>query len=95
MVGRHHRPDGRELEQAPGDRQGQGSLACCSPRVAKSRTRLSDCTTAASQDSVSVVLGTIGLPRGAHSFFFFFFRFCADLLIVISSVCLLPQFDVE
>ena len=30
-VGRHHPLDGHELEQAPGDGDGQGSLACCSP----------------------------------------------------------------
>ena len=27
----HHRFDGHEFEQAPGDDEGQGSLACCSP----------------------------------------------------------------
>ena len=31
MVGRHHRPDGREYEQALGVGERQGSLACCSP----------------------------------------------------------------
>ena len=31
MVGWHHRLDGHELEQAPGDGKGQGILACCSP----------------------------------------------------------------
>ena len=30
MVGRHHRLNGREFEQAPRDGEGQGSLACCS-----------------------------------------------------------------
>ena len=30
-VGWHHRLDGRECEQAPGDGEGQGSLECCSP----------------------------------------------------------------
>ena len=28
MVGWHHRLDGHEFEQAPGDGEGQGSLAC-------------------------------------------------------------------
>ena len=32
MVGWHHWPNGHEFEQAPGDDEGQGSLACCSPR---------------------------------------------------------------
>jgi len=29
MVGWHHRLDGHEFEQAPGDGEGQGSLECC------------------------------------------------------------------
>ena len=29
MVGWHHRLDGREYEQGPGDSEGQGGLACC------------------------------------------------------------------
>ena len=31
MVGWHHRLNGREFEQTPGDGGGQGSLSCCSP----------------------------------------------------------------
>ena len=31
MVGWHHRLHGHEFEQAQGDGEGQGSLACCSP----------------------------------------------------------------
>ena len=31
MVGWHHRLNGPEFEQTPGDTEGQGSLACCSP----------------------------------------------------------------
>ena len=31
MVGWHHRLNGHEFEQDPGDGEGQGSLACCSP----------------------------------------------------------------
>ena len=30
MIGWHHRLNGDEFEQAPGDGQGQGSLVCCS-----------------------------------------------------------------
>jgi len=30
-VGWHHRLNGHEFEQAPGDGEGQGSLACRSP----------------------------------------------------------------
>ena len=31
LVGWHHRLHGHEFEQALGDSEGQGSLACCSP----------------------------------------------------------------
>ena len=35
MVGRHHKLNGYEFEQAPGYGEGQRSLACCSPWVHK------------------------------------------------------------
>ena len=31
MVGWHHQLKGHEFEHTPGDSEGQGSLACCSP----------------------------------------------------------------
>ena len=31
MVRQHYRLNGHEFEQTPGDSEGQGSLACCSP----------------------------------------------------------------
>ena len=31
MVGLHHGLNGHEFEQAPGDGDGRGILACCSP----------------------------------------------------------------
>ena len=31
MVGQHHQLNGHEFEQAAGDGEGEGSLACCSP----------------------------------------------------------------
>ena len=31
MIGWHHWLNGREFEQAPGDSEGQGGLACCNP----------------------------------------------------------------
>ena len=31
MVGWNHQLNGHKLEQTPGDSEGQGSLACCSP----------------------------------------------------------------
>ena len=35
MVGSNHGLNGHEFEQAPGDGDGQGGLACCSPRGCK------------------------------------------------------------
>ena len=35
MVGWHHRLNGHAFEQAPGDGDGQGRLASCSPRGRK------------------------------------------------------------
>ena len=32
MAGWHHRLNGQEFEQAPGDSEGRGGLGCCSPR---------------------------------------------------------------
>ena len=31
MMGRHHQLNGHESDQTPGDSEGQGGLACCSP----------------------------------------------------------------
>ena len=45
MIGWHHRLNGHEFEQTPGDGEGPGSLACYSHSVTKSGTRLSDWTT--------------------------------------------------
>ena len=35
MAGWHHRLNGHEFEQAPGDGEGHGSLTYCSPRGRK------------------------------------------------------------
>ena len=32
MIGWHHRLNGHEFEQTPGDGEGQETLACCSPQ---------------------------------------------------------------
>ena len=42
MVGWHHRLNGHEFEQTPGDSEGQGSLVCCSPRGHKVRYNFRD-----------------------------------------------------
>ena len=39
MVGWHHQLNGHGFEQTLGDNEGQGSLACCSPWVAKRQTK--------------------------------------------------------
>ena len=35
MIGWHHQRKACKSEQTPGDTEGQGSLACCSPRARK------------------------------------------------------------
>ena len=45
MVGWHHWLNGHEFEQAPGDGEGQRSLACCCPWCQKESTRLCEWTT--------------------------------------------------
>ena len=40
MLGWHHRLNGHESEQTPGDGDGQGSLVAAVHGVAKSQTRL-------------------------------------------------------
>ena len=35
LVRQHHQLNGHEFEQTPGDSEGQGTLACCSPWVRK------------------------------------------------------------
>ena len=42
MVGWHHQFNGPELEQTPGDGEGQGSLAAAVHGVEKSWTRFGD-----------------------------------------------------
>ena len=43
IAGWHHRCNGHELGQTPGDGDGQGGLACCRPRGCKESTgRLND-----------------------------------------------------
>jgi len=44
MVEWHHRLDGHEFEQTPGNVEGQGSLGCCSPWGMQSQTWLRDWT---------------------------------------------------
>ena len=48
MAGWHHRLDGHEYEQTPGDGDGQGGLACCGPRGRKE----SDATAVHNDDSL-------------------------------------------
>ena len=40
MIVWHHQLNGLEFEQAPGDGEGQVSLACCTHGMAKSETQL-------------------------------------------------------
>ena len=60
----HHQLDRHESEQVPGVGDGQGSLACFSPWVTKSRTRLSNWTTATSFPSLCFLTCKILIMNG-------------------------------
>ena len=55
MIGWHYIHNGHEFEQTPGDSEGHGSLACCSPWGCKSQTWLSDYTTTKGRYSLKFV----------------------------------------
>ena len=55
MVGWHHRLNGHEFEQDPGDGEGQESLACCSP-WSHSQTQLSNWITTTNTEALHVSL---------------------------------------
>ena len=59
-VGWHHRLNGYESEQTPGNSEGQGSLACCSP-WSHSQTRLSDWATTTATSKYFMVVYTVNL----------------------------------
>ena len=50
MVGWHHRLNEHEFEQVLGDAEGQGSLACCSPRGRKKSDKTKRLNKAERQD---------------------------------------------
>ena len=56
MVGWHHRLNGHEFEQTPGNSEGQGSLACCGSWGHKESDMTSNWTTTRSAMSVLTLL---------------------------------------
>ena len=75
MVGWHHRLDGHESEQTPGEGEGQGSLMCCSPWSHKESGKTEGKTEQQQQLIYNVVLLSAAQERGSvthtyiHSFF--------------------------
>ena len=63
MVDWHDQLNGYEFEQAPGDGEGQGSLASCSPRGCKELVATEQQQQEASVCARSVVSGSLP-PRG-------------------------------
>ena len=69
MVGWPHRLNGHEFEQALGDGEGQGSLACCSPWGRKE----SDTTEQLNKSKTSISLyicttSSLSIPLYLHCF---------------------------
>ena len=60
----HHRLNGCEFEQTPGDSEGLGSLACCSPRVTNGWTRLSKWTATITLNREAFTLSVFEMENG-------------------------------
>ena len=67
MAGWPHRLNGHEFDEAPGDGEGQGSLACCSPwgrkesdtteKLNKNKASISLCVWTTSSSSIHLLIG--------------------------------------
>ena len=62
MVEWHHRLNGHEFEQAPGDGEGQGGLVCCRPWSHK-------------ESDTTQQLNNNNLPSLIRSALFYFFKY--------------------
>ena len=60
MVGWHHQLDGHEFEQALGDGEEQGTLACCSPWGHKESNRTERLNNSNRMSDVNKIIGLIG-----------------------------------
>ena len=67
MVGWHHWLNGHEFEQIPGDSEGHGNLACCSPWGLKSQTQLSNWT-ATGESAVKTLSANTGKEKDMATF---------------------------
>ena len=81
IAGWHRQLDGHEFEYTPGVCDGQGGLACCIHRVAKSRTRLSDWT----EVNWSFLLWTLLYKIPKNGIWFLLIKFEITLQYQISS----------
>ena len=69
MVGWHHRLNGHEFEQAPGDGDGQGGLACCSPWGHKESDTTEQLSSSNNENMRTVVFGDEGNPGNGSSLY--------------------------
>ena len=60
MVGRHYRLNGHEFEQALGDGEEQGTLACCSPWGHKESNTTERLNNSNRMSDVNKIIGLIG-----------------------------------
>ena len=70
MVGNHHRLNGRELEQTPGDSDGQGGLECCNPWGRKESDTIQQLSNNSNHQVLEKVISSIpGFPSPPEGIF--------------------------
>ena len=71
MVRQHHQLNGHEFEQTPGEREGQGNLACCSPwgcKVSDTTQRLKNNNNNSDNDSHDLLHSCHVLGKNMNDF---------------------------
>ena len=88
MAGWYHRLNGHEFEQAPGDGEGQGSLACCIPWGRKESDMTEQLNTHNKFSIKSFILGLFMYLKNTIALLLFFLLYWAACGILVSLPCI-------
>ena len=88
IVGWHHWLNGHEFEQAPGDGEGQGSLACCIPWGRKESDMTEQLNTHNKFSIKSFILGLFMYLKNTIALLLFFLLYWAACGILVSLPCI-------